>query len=684
MFSADQEASRQREGLRLRHVNLELWENLEAHHTQGLSSRELVVRRGQPFKLTLLFKQRRFNPRTDTLLFKALIGDLFMEFPATLSKGSSCREWGAQVQLGEVHPLSVTVHIRTPPEAPVGIYSLQLRLLSPNWQQSYAIASFILLCNPWCQLDAVHIPFEDQRMEYVKNDFGLLYMGTPHNVISRPWAFGQYERGILEICLDILQVSPYHCRDRQRDYVSRSDPVYLSRVVCAMINCEDDQGVLRGNWSMNYTDGVPPSEWTGSADILKRWAGSRFRPVQFGQCWVFAAVMCTVMRILGVPTRVVTNFNSAHDTNGNLIIEEFYTDTGEKLNLSKDSIWNFHVWVECWMTRPDLGTQFSGWQVLDPTPQEKSAGIYCCGPCPVAAVRKRQVDLAFDTRFVYAEVNADVLRVVVANGRVLDQSLDTEHVGSRVCTKSIGANKPQDITYAYKYPHGTKQHSKCSQRCKQSLDVSLSIEQVPAAGKDGSFSVTITNKEGRPRVLKERANAQAKEYCGGPLKTFWELHTHLQIAPRGVLTVRHLIPCSQFELTLGAGALVNLAVVIKDVRTSERALVSEELNVTSPEISIRVADGDYLIQNKDHRVHVSFTNPFRTPLSSATLTVEGFGLIEGKVQSKAYLLQSGKTMEETVTITPKEVGTKVLQASLVFQNGPAVIQSFHTVFVSTH
>ena len=36
---------------------------------------------------------------------------------------------------------------------------------------------------------------------------------------------------------------------------------------------------------------------------------------------------------------------------------------------------NFHVWVECWMTRPDLGAHMDGWQVLDPTPQERSGGV---------------------------------------------------------------------------------------------------------------------------------------------------------------------------------------------------------------------------------------------------------------------------------------------------------------------
>lgn len=46
------------------------------------------------------------------------------------------------------------------------------------------------------------------------------------------------------------------------------------------------------------------------------------------------------MRVLGIPCRVVTNFNSAHDTNGNLVIEEYYSETGKKLKHSNDSIWS--------------------------------------------------------------------------------------------------------------------------------------------------------------------------------------------------------------------------------------------------------------------------------------------------------------------------------------------------------
>ena len=46
-----------------------------------------------------------------------------------------------------------------------------------------------------------------------------------------------------------------------------------------------------------------------------------------------------VMRVLGIPSRVVTVFNAAHDTDSNTTIEEHYSSTGEKLNISKDSIW---------------------------------------------------------------------------------------------------------------------------------------------------------------------------------------------------------------------------------------------------------------------------------------------------------------------------------------------------------
>lgn len=63
--------------------------------------------------------------------------------------------------------------------------------------------------------------------------------------------------------------------------------------VSVQINANDDGGVLSGNWSGNYSGGVDPRTWNGSVEILKNWKKSGFRPVQFGQCWVFAGTLNT-------------------------------------------------------------------------------------------------------------------------------------------------------------------------------------------------------------------------------------------------------------------------------------------------------------------------------------------------------------------------------------------------------
>lgn len=46
-----------------------------------------------------------------------------------------------------------------------------------------------------------------------------------------------------------------------------------------------------------------------------------------------------VLRCLGIPTRVVTNYNSAHDTNGNLIIEQYLDENGKLQRGNRDMIW---------------------------------------------------------------------------------------------------------------------------------------------------------------------------------------------------------------------------------------------------------------------------------------------------------------------------------------------------------
>lgn len=57
-------------------------------------------------------------------------------------------------------------------------------------------------------------------------------------------------------------------------------------------NCQDEDGILVGNWSGDYEDGISPSHWSGSVAILQKYFATK-TPVCYGQCWVFSGLVTT-------------------------------------------------------------------------------------------------------------------------------------------------------------------------------------------------------------------------------------------------------------------------------------------------------------------------------------------------------------------------------------------------------
>lgn len=134
----------------------------------------------------------------------------------------------------------------------------------------------------------------------------------------------QFESGILDVCLRILDMNPKYLKNPGKDCSGRRNPIYVSRVLSAMVcpfdfsiffhfervlflfvnfhrhvsfawqvNCNDDKGVLLGKWTGDYEGGVSPMLWRGSVEILRNWDTQACQPVRYGQCWVFAAVACS-------------------------------------------------------------------------------------------------------------------------------------------------------------------------------------------------------------------------------------------------------------------------------------------------------------------------------------------------------------------------------------------------------
>ncbi|ELW48107.1 Protein-glutamine gamma-glutamyltransferase Z [Tupaia chinensis] len=435
--------------LELRSVDLQISRNNKEHHTQEMGRKRLITRRGQAFTFQMFFS-RPFQSQTDHIIFMA--------------------------ETAASNSLQVTLF--TPANAVIGYYTLKIEIIQGQGPSAtYPVGTFILLFNPWSTEDDVYLPSEILLQEYIMKDYGFVYKGHEKFITSWPWNFGQawasefsghfcfsffshkitwkFEEDIIDICFEILNKSLYFLNNWSKDYSRRNDVVYVCRVVSAMINSNDDNGVLQGNWGEDYSRGVSPLEWNGSVAILRQWSASGGQPVKYGQCWVFASVMCTVMRCLGVPTRVVSNFRSAHNVDGNLTIDTYYHRDAEMLPTQKrDKIWNFHVWNECWMIRRDLPPGYNGWQVLDPTPQQTSSGLFCCGPASVKAIREGEVHLAYDTPFVFAEVNADEVIWLFEEGQAQEiLAHNTSSIGKEISTKMVGSDQRQDITSSYKNFH---------------------------------------------------------------------------------------------------------------------------------------------------------------------------------------------------------------------------------------
>ncbi|KAM6169267.1 protein-glutamine gamma-glutamyltransferase 4-like [Rhynchocyon petersi] len=391
-------------------------QNSTAHHTSDFDINKLVVRRGQEFVIRVL--RNHTLQCKDDLELQLSTGPnpnitnetLVNLYPREQQTGT---KWSASIQ--KETGSEIIVAIKSPPNAVVGKYSLNVKNGS---QQIFNTEknNFYLLFNPWCKEDAVFMPNEEERTEYILNDSGYVYMGDFRSIQEKPWNFGQ-------------------------------------------VSSQDDNGVLVGNWSGDYKGGVAPYTWTGSASILQQYYAKK-QPVCFGQCWVFSGVLTTVLRALGIPARSVTNYQSAHDTEKNLTVDIYMDENGKASKMTNDSVWNFHVWTEAWMKRKDLPCGYDGWQVVDGTPQEKSLGVYCCGPSPVTAIRKGDIFIGYDTKFIFSEVNADQITWIVkmVNGKkeLKKITVDTSNVGRKISTKAVGQDCRRDITNEYKFPEVTE------------------------------------------------------------------------------------------------------------------------------------------------------------------------------------------------------------------------------------
>uniref|UniRef100_A0A8B9KRN8 protein-glutamine gamma-glutamyltransferase n=1 Tax=Astyanax mexicanus TaxID=7994 RepID=A0A8B9KRN8_ASTMX len=435
-------------------VDVKMYNDLNKadHHTEKYDNPNLIVRRGQEFTIGIVFR-RPYNPQTDNVALEFVIGSnpsptKYTLITVSLGKSDQPSSWKGRIL--ETGDNETKVGITPAADSIIGLFSTYVTIITEVMKKRTKRTSqtdFYVLFNPWSPSDQVFMANENERQEFVLNDAGVIYSGVINNLVKRPWSYGQFKHGVLDACLFVLDFGGMPLQ-------YRGDVTKLIRTASAMINSQDDDGVLVGNWSENFSLGTAPTAWTGSAEILLSYAVQGGVPVKFGQCWVFAGTFNTLLRCLGIPARVITNYSSAHDNMGDLRTDIILDEDGRvDDSLTVDSIWNFHCWNEVFMQRSDIPAVYSGWQVVDATPQETSDGYYRCGPTPVKAIKEGELSYQFDASFVFAEVNSDVVFYKQDRyGRTRLVSTNTTYVGQLIVTKSVGSTEPEYITDNYKYP----------------------------------------------------------------------------------------------------------------------------------------------------------------------------------------------------------------------------------------
>ncbi|XP_015604650.1 hemocyte protein-glutamine gamma-glutamyltransferase [Cephus cinctus] len=643
-------------------------ENATPHHTCTFEMVHLdppipVLRRGQAFAMALRFN-REYVDETDIVRLRFSFGP-----NPNVLKGTSgvnkvtnqdsyltdLEAWG--VRMTGINKNDLSIEVRSPVDAPIGVWQLKVETTTlgnkgPPNTFNYE-KDIYLLFNPWVKEDLVYMEDEQYLDEYVLNDVGKIWVGPWGSARGREWVFGQFDACVLPACQLLLERSGIKA-------ASRGDPIKMARAISRIVNSNDDKGVLTGRWDGNYEDGTAPSEWTGSVPILEQFLKTE-NEVQYGQCWVFAGVVTTVCRALGLPSRVISNLVSAHDANASLSIDRYYNMDNEELDydpenfMGEDSIWNYHVWNDVWMARPDLPKGYGGWQAIDATPQETSDGFYQCGPTSVEAIKEGAVGYNYDVPFMLASVNADFMRWKEDPESEFGYSkidCNKYHIGRMILTKAPwifdpnGDKDREDITLLYKAKEGTKAERLTLYRAVRGTERAKRFYALPSPAKEDvefdlvdidrvnigqpfAVVVNIKNKSSEPRTIQAILSAGSVYYTGVKANLVKRATGDFVVKPNSSEQLKLRITVDDYLEKLVEYCNMKLYCIATVKETRQTWADEDDFQVLKPNINIKI-QGEPVV-GKESTISLSFKNPLKKILTECRFNYAGPGLSKNKI-----------------------------------------------------
>nr|XP_045013320.1 protein 4.2 [Jaculus jaculus] len=673
------------QALSIKSCDFQAAKNNEEHHTRAFSSQRLIVRRGQNFTLTLNFRTpvRTFLSTLKQVSFIAQTGEQHSKTNKTEAKfpvsSLGDREgWSAAVE--ERDDLSWTVSVTTPADAVIGHYSL---LLQVSCRKQYPLGQFTLLFNPWNKDDPVFLQNEAQCSEYVLNQNGLIYLGTADCIQEEPWDFGQFQTDVMDLSLDLLSV------DKQVE--EWSQPARVAHVLGALLHVVKEKSVLPTPHTQAIQEGALLYKRRGSAPILRQWLTGQGRPVYEGQAWVFAAVVCTVLRCLGIPARVVTMFASAQSTGGGLLVDEYYNEEGiQNGEGQKGRIWIFQTYIECWMARPDLSQGYDGWQILCPRAPSGGGVLESCDLVPVRAVKEGELQLSPAVSDLFAAVNAScVVWKCCEDGKLELTNSNTKYVGDSISTKVVGSDRCEDITQNYKYPEGSLQEKEVLDRVQRErmkygkdngmhppihepADPLYLYLEAPSSfplGGDEQLSVTMVNRSDQEKEVQLVIGAQAVFYNGAFAAKLWQQQNSFRLRANQVMRITTSLSFSYFERSPPENSFLRITAMATHSDTSLSCFAQKDVAICRPHLVIKMPERTE--QYQPLMVLVSIHNSLDSPMKDCVISIFGRGLIHRERRYRLGTVWPGNTLCTELQFTPTQLGLQRLTVEAdcnVFQN----------------
>lgn len=700
--NATQEDESERKPLVVKNIDLCVSKNVVNHHTEEYDITEdhydeegkekpaqLVVRRGEMFDIKVTFDRQYDNEDILRVVFE--IGDDPIVSKDTcqsmpVAKGIRLRHWSAGVKRTEDDV--ATIEILCPATSIVGRWNLVIETnvkgAPPKSATRHVHKNPVyILFNPWCREDSVYVDNDVELDEYVCNDHGKVYTGNYKQIAAKPWNFGQYEDFVLDCCMDLLELS-------KLGLPARCEVISVVRAISAVANSPDDSGVLVGNWSGNYSDGTAPTHWVGSVAILEQFHKTK-QPVKFGQCWVFSGICVTICRALGIPCRSVTNYSSAHDCDGSITIDTHWNYKGEPMeDFNQDSVWNFHVWNEAWMTRPDLPAGYGGWQAFDATPQETSDGIYCAGPCSISAIKQGHVNIPYDAKFIFAEVNADKVHWILDANNEWTKKIQKHGVGRRISTKKPRHDKEpkrpfdpwrvlfkddkdrSDLTEEYKYKEGTEEERTAVYRANTwstrsgvydygTEDVKFEVCQKDDILVGSNFDVVVRaqNKSREVRRVTGTVTLTAMYYTGVPKAKVKTSEFELTLGPVRAEDAIMRITGEEYLHLIVDQVAFKISVLAMVEETKQVYADHDDFRLRRPDLEIECCDSIQV--GKPVKCKIHFSNSMPIHLTQCEWTIEGTGMKRITLPQKDLEPYDKVTVE--ATLTPRKKGDRQIMAS---------------------